>query len=161
MISIVGAKNSGKTTLIEKLLKFFNSRNINTVTIKHTSHEHHFDQPGKDTFRHRSAGANSTIAIGQDSFALFGVTDALVRQKVIDVISESADLCLIEGDKLSDSPKIVITNEIQNLDINKISNIVCSFGEKKLNSHIAHFNNHEVNKLGEFILNIDEDLSME
>lgn len=158
-ISIIGAKNAGKTTLIEKLLNYFSNRNIMTATIKHTSHSHHFDKPGKDTFRHRTAGAVSTIAIGPESFALFGIPDSSVRQKVIDIILESVDLCMIEGDKFSNVKKVVITRGIENLNINDISNIICSFGEKNLNSQIAHFSDFELDKLGEFILNINKDVN--
>lgn len=156
-ISIVGAKNAGKTTLIEKLLDYFKSQNLKSVTIKHTSHSHYFDKPGKDTFRHRTAGAVSTIAIGPESFALFGVPNSSVKQKIINVVLESVDICLIEGDKFSDVKKIVITREIENLDINEISNIICSYGGGNLDEGIKHFNNDEENRLGEFILSISDD----
>ena len=61
IIGVVGWKNSGKTTLIEKLINEFNHRSLTVSTIKHSHHNFSVDKPGTDSFRHFNAGAKETI----------------------------------------------------------------------------------------------------
>ena len=61
IISIVGASGAGKTTLLEKLIPALSRRGYKTGTIKHDIHGFEIDRPGKDSWRHKHAGASSTI----------------------------------------------------------------------------------------------------
>ena len=61
VIGIIGWKDTGKTTLIEKLINEFNDRNFSVSTIKHSHHRISVDKEGTDTFRHFNAGARETI----------------------------------------------------------------------------------------------------
>ena len=61
IISIVGASGAGKTTLLEKLIPALSRRGYRTGTIKHDVHGFEIDRPGKDSWRHKHAGASSTI----------------------------------------------------------------------------------------------------
>jgi GTPase SAR1 family protein len=70
-IGIIGAKNSGKTTLIEALIKALSERELRIATIKHTPHDHSFDTDGKDSYKHRQAGSTVTMAVGNNEMALF------------------------------------------------------------------------------------------
>ena len=54
---MIGRKNSGKTTLVSELVTEFTARGYRVGTIKHTHHQHELDVPGKDSYRHREAGA--------------------------------------------------------------------------------------------------------
>jgi len=60
-IHIVGHAGCGKTTLIVDLVKNFVKKNIIVGTLKHSAHVHELDKPGKDSFRHRTAGAAPSI----------------------------------------------------------------------------------------------------
>ena len=57
VVSFVGKPDSGKTTLLEKLIPELNRRGYRVGTIKHHVHQFEMDKPGKDTFRHKQAGA--------------------------------------------------------------------------------------------------------
>ena len=56
-IHVVGRKNSGKTTLVVELVRHFTAAGLRVGTVKHTSHSHELDTPGKDSYQHRHAGA--------------------------------------------------------------------------------------------------------
>ena len=71
IIGVVGWKNTGKTTLIEKLIKEFNLRNLTVSTIKHSHHRISVDKEGTDTFRHFNAGARETILASKKKWIKF------------------------------------------------------------------------------------------
>lgn len=70
VIGIVGWKNSGKTTLIEKLVAGFIARGLRVSTVKHAHHDFDVDQSGKDSDRHRAAGAHEVIVASGKRWAL-------------------------------------------------------------------------------------------
>jgi molybdopterin-guanine dinucleotide biosynthesis protein B len=150
-IGIVGAKNSGKTTLIEKVINELSKRSINVMSIKHTAHQHNFDTEGKDSYRHRNAGASLTLAINPSEFALFSQCDDMLLSKIENLIAESFDICLVEGDKFSDIPKILLTRNIPKIDKNNIENILVTYGDDN-NSCETHFFTEEINQLCDFII---------
>ena len=70
-IHIVGRRNHGKTALIVDLLGEFRRRGIQVGSIKHSAHRHELDPPGKDSYRHREAGANPAGIISCNLMAVF------------------------------------------------------------------------------------------
>ncbi len=70
-IHIVGKKNSGKTTLIVELISSLKKRGFKVGSIKHSSHAHDIDRPGKDSHRHRTAGANPSAFITPVGIGIF------------------------------------------------------------------------------------------
>lgn len=71
LIHIVGRKNSGKTTLIVELVRQLAGNGLQVGTIKHTHHVHELDTPGKDSYRHRQAGAAVSAIMTPDTRAVF------------------------------------------------------------------------------------------
>ena len=67
---IVGWKNAGKTTLMERLVAEIASRGLTVSTVKHAHHAFDVDTPGKDSFRHRAAGASETLVSSAARWAL-------------------------------------------------------------------------------------------
>ena len=67
---VIGWKNSGKTTLIERLVADIVSRGFSVSTIKHAHHTFDVDQSGKDSYRHRVAGASEVLLTSSKRFAL-------------------------------------------------------------------------------------------
>ncbi|WP_408998602.1 molybdopterin-guanine dinucleotide biosynthesis protein B [Syntrophus buswellii] len=109
VISIVGKSNTGKTTLIEKLVPELAKRGYRVATIKHHLHDFDIDIEGKDSWRHRQAGARATVIATPRKVALiedveedFSI-DALRERYIHDV-----DLILTEGFKGNPHPKIEI-----------------------------------------------------
>ena len=70
IFGIVGWKNAGKTGLMERLVSDISSRGLVVSTIKHAHHEFDLDQPGKDSFRHRVAGAREVLIGSRKRWAL-------------------------------------------------------------------------------------------
>ncbi len=67
---IIGWKNAGKTGLMERLVAAITAQGLTVSTIKHVHHDVDLDQPGKDTFRHRVAGASEVVLASAHRFAL-------------------------------------------------------------------------------------------
>lgn len=97
-VAIVGRSGSGKTHLIERLIGQFVARGLRVATVKHT-HHHDFelDLPGKDSWRHRAAGASATLLVSDRRYAL--LADLAQPMDLVDVVRQvpPADLLLIEG----------------------------------------------------------------
>jgi molybdopterin-guanine dinucleotide biosynthesis protein MobB len=107
IVSIVGRSESGKTTLIEKLIPELKARGYRIGTIKHTHHAIEFDQAGKDSDRHRLAGAETVILASAASIAMVkntgtGDLDGLLRY------FDDVDLLITEGFKRAARPKIEV-----------------------------------------------------
>lgn len=107
VISIVGRSESGKTTLIEKLIPELTGRGYRIGTIKHTHHPVVMDQSGKDSARHRAAGADivmlaSAASVAMVKNAAHESLDSLVRY------FEEVDLLITEGYKSERRPKIEV-----------------------------------------------------
>ena len=108
-IAIVGIHNSGKTTLIEKLIPILKARGLRVGTIKHTCHEgFEIDVTGKDTFRHRSAGSEAVaISSGTKTVFIREFKSELALEELLELY-ESQDLVLVEGFKKSSLPKVEV-----------------------------------------------------
>lgn len=72
LVAVTGFRNSGKTTATESIVKELCRRSYRVGTFKHCHHGYDLDQPGKDSWRHRQAGATRTVLTGPDGFALLG-----------------------------------------------------------------------------------------
>lgn len=104
VIGVVGGKKSGKTSLLEDLIRELRSRGYSVAAIKHASHE--LDIPGKDTHRLREAGANVVCAISGDLTAIY--TDEIDLDDLLKQL-ESLDFVLLEGfSSRNDIPKVVV-----------------------------------------------------
>jgi molybdopterin-guanine dinucleotide biosynthesis adapter protein len=112
-LHIVGGKSHGKTTLIVELVKEFARRGVSIGTIKHTHHHHELDVPGKDSFRHRTAGASAAGILSPSMTAIFLPTDAASlenddRYSIIAPMFAQCRLVLVEGDSQTAAPKIEV-----------------------------------------------------
>ncbi|MCD8218265.1 MAG: molybdopterin-guanine dinucleotide biosynthesis protein B [Clostridiales bacterium] len=108
---ISGVKNSGKTTLITRLIPIFREMGWRTATIKHDGHGFDPDVPGTDSYRHRAAGACGTAIYSDDLTMVIKQNPAVVTEKDLIRAFPEADLILLEGFKWTDYPKIEIVRE--------------------------------------------------
>jgi molybdopterin-guanine dinucleotide biosynthesis protein B len=108
IISFAGHSGSGKTTFIEKLIPLLTRASINVAVIKHDAHGFEMDKPGKDTWRHKKAGAMATIisSANQIGMVLDAGHDHLPYE--LSFLVSSADLIIAEGFKKGPQPKIEI-----------------------------------------------------
>jgi len=100
VVAIVGRAGSGKTSLIERLIPALKARNLSVSTIKHTHHhEIELDVPGKDSHRHRLAGASEVIVASDTGWARIAAsTEATSLQNLLSQL-RPVDVVLVEGFK--------------------------------------------------------------
>ena len=105
---IVGWKNAGKTGLVERLVTEITSRGFTVSTIKHAHHTFDVDRPGKDSYRHRHAGATEVLLSSANRFALMHELRGSEEPSLADLLARLSpvDLVLIEGYKRDVHPKV-------------------------------------------------------
>lgn len=109
ILGVVGKKKVGKTTLIERLIPIFQLRRYRVGTVKHTAHEHAFDTEGKDSWRHRRAGAEATMLVSPSETAFFRpAVNGDDREKLLSFLFEGYDIVLVEGFKSRAGPKVEV-----------------------------------------------------
>ncbi|MFT6229333.1 MAG: molybdopterin-guanine dinucleotide biosynthesis protein MobB, partial [Paracoccaceae bacterium] len=101
IFGVAGWKNSGKTGLMERLVAEICARGITVSTIKHAHHAFDVDQPGKDSHRHRVAGAREVLLASGKRWALMHELRDVPEPPLADLIAHLSpvDLVLIEGYK--------------------------------------------------------------
>lgn len=100
-MGIVGRSGSGKTTLIERLLPLLRAQGVSVSTMKHTHHGVDLDRPGKDSFRHRTAGAHEVMLVSDQRWVLMHEDTAPHDgpRDILPLLARLApvDLVLVEG----------------------------------------------------------------
>jgi len=107
IVSIVGQSESGKTTLIEKVIPLLTQRGYRIGTIKHTHHAVDIDRSGKDSARHRTAGAETVTLASPGRIAMCKATSSETLDGLIRYF-EDVDLLITEGYKREKKPKIEV-----------------------------------------------------
>jgi molybdopterin-guanine dinucleotide biosynthesis protein B len=108
IISIVGRSGSGKTTLMEKLIPELARRGLRVATVKHDAHGFEADREGKDTWRHRMAGAVCSVISSSKGLAMFRAMDREASLDEIRGMVGDVDLVLTEGYKRESAPKVEV-----------------------------------------------------
>ena len=105
---VTGWKNSGKTTLTERLVAEFVMRGLSVSTLKHAHHTFEIDRPGKDSHRHRLAGARQVLVSSAERWALMSENRGAPEPPLAALLArlDPVDLVLIEGYKRDRHPKI-------------------------------------------------------
>ncbi len=110
LFGLAGWSGSGKTTLLTALLPVLIGRGLTVSTIKHAHHEFDIDKPGKDSYRHREAGATEVLIASAKRWALMHELRDAVEPDLEGLLARLApvDLVLIEGFKGHPHPKLEI-----------------------------------------------------
>lgn len=112
VINIVGyGSNTGKTVLMEGLIKELTERGLKVATIKHDVHGFDIDKKGKDTYRHRMAGADTVIISSKNRLAMIKEVQCEVELSDIINMIDDKDIILVEGYKRSNLRKIEVYRE--------------------------------------------------
>lgn len=113
VFGVTGWKNSGKTTLVTRLVTEFTRRGLSVSTLKHAHHAFDIDKPGADSFRHREAGAREVMIVSGTRWALMrelrDESEPAIEAALAHI--SPCDLILIEGYKREGHPKIEVRRQ--------------------------------------------------
>lgn len=107
IISIVGKAESGKTTLIEKLIPELKKRGYKVGTVKHAFHGFEMDKKGKDSQRHMAAGADTVIIVSEERVVINKKNNNETLDSIVRYFSD-VDIIITEGYKKENKPKIEV-----------------------------------------------------
>ncbi|KAB2954571.1 molybdopterin-guanine dinucleotide biosynthesis protein B [Heliorestis acidaminivorans] len=108
VLSIVGTSNSGKTTLLEKIIVEMKKRGYRIATVKHSHHDAEIDRPGKDTWRHGQAGADKVVLSTPTKVAIIEkLAEEVALEQILERIS-GVDIIFTEGYKRGSQKKIEV-----------------------------------------------------
>jgi len=111
VMGVIGWKNSGKTTLVVALVQELTHRGYRVATVKHAHHAFDIDQPGKDSYLHRKAGAQDVIVSSGSRWAHMHEIADEAEPELIDLLPrlpDEVDIILVEGFKRDAHPKIEV-----------------------------------------------------
>ena len=111
VVGFAGFSGAGKTTLIEQVIAAFRARGLRVSVIKHAHHRFDIDRPGKDSYRHREAGAFEVLIASRHRLALmreFERDTELTVHQLLAQLQRGVDWVLVEGFKHSDLPKVEV-----------------------------------------------------
>jgi molybdopterin-guanine dinucleotide biosynthesis protein B len=110
IIGLAGWSGSGKTTLVTSVIPVLVRRGLKVATVKHAHHEFDIDQPGKDSWLHRKAGANEVAIVSSRRWAIIHEMGSEPEVSLVDVLAKLSpvDLVIVEGFKRHAHPKIEI-----------------------------------------------------
>ena len=108
-----GFSGSGKTTLLEEVIALLKAQALRVSVLKHAHHRFDIDQPGKDSWRHRQAGAYEVLIASDQRLALMREYEAIHEPDVHALLAQlsAVDWVLVEGFKLAPLPKIEVWRE--------------------------------------------------
>jgi len=109
ILSLVGYSNSGKTILMEKLVAGLVAKGLRIATIKHSHHQPEMDTPGKDSWRHKQAGASTSLLVGPEKMLMVSDVDETLNPELLTArLFRDYDLVLVEGYASVAGPKIEV-----------------------------------------------------
>ena len=152
IIAFVGHSESGKTTLIEKLIKELKSRGYRVATMKHAGRESSLDEPGKDSWRHIQAGSEATILQTQDKAMLIKpIAQDTQIQEVARLFGEDPDIILADGFKGSDVPKIEVHRLETGPLLTDVRKLIAIATDESLDTKTRQFNLEDVKGIADFL----------
>ncbi len=154
IVSIVGKSDSGKTTLIEKMIPELNRRGYQVATIKHNIHGFDIDHEGKDSWRHKRAGAHTVVIASRRSVAFiedvekdYSITE--LKNRYI----KNVDIILVEGYKGNPHPKIEVNRAEmkQELLCGKDDNLIAIVSDRKLDIDVPSLDMNDISGIVDII----------
>jgi molybdopterin-guanine dinucleotide biosynthesis protein B len=155
LVSFVGRSNTGKTTVIERLIPILGERGLTVAVIKHHPHDFEFDKPGKDTYRYKQAGAKIAILASPHKVAVVADTETeLTLEEIIARCVHDVDLLIVEGFKREEIPKIEVFQRNEGADIPVCTgdkNLIAVITDESIDTLLPVFSRDDIGSVAEFI----------
>ena len=156
-IAVIGWKNSGKTTLVSNLVKYFDSQNITVGVIKHAHHSFDIDHPNTDSYKIRKSGAYKTTLISENRLAYIEEKkDAEINLNDLISLNSGCDIIILEGFKKIDRLKKIEVRLKQNNKeplYNTIKNVKLLITDDDQTHPIKTLNHNQIDLIAEEVLN--------
>ena len=153
---VVGWKNSGKTGLMERLVAEFTRRGFSVSTVKHAHHSFDVDHPGKDSHRHRVAGAKEVLLASGTRWALMHELTDEQEPPLEDLLGKlsKVDLVLVEGYKRDTHRTIEAHRQATRTDLIAAGDatVRAIASDKELDVDLPVFDLNDTNSIADFIL---------
>jgi len=151
-ISVVGKSKSGKTTLIEKLIPELKKRGYRVGTVKHASHDFDMDKKGKDSWRHKAAGADTVIVASSERIVMVK-DENFVQLESIEKYFDDVDLVITEGFKKEKRPKIEVCCSHKNKTplCNDDKTFIALVTDRDISVNVPTFGSEEIEALSDLI----------
>ncbi|MGA9005317.1 MAG: molybdopterin-guanine dinucleotide biosynthesis protein B [Xanthobacteraceae bacterium] len=110
VIGLAGWSGSGKTTLVTRVIPVLVERGLKVATVKHAHHDFDLDQPGKDSWLHRQAGAREVAIVSSRRWAIVHELKDEAEPPLMDILAKlsAVDLVIVEGFKRHAHPKLEV-----------------------------------------------------
>lgn len=110
IIGLAGWSGSGKTTLVTKVIPVLVRRGLKVATVKHAHHDFDTDQPGKDSWQHRQAGASEVAIVSSRRWAIVHELGEEAEPPLVEILAKLSpvDLVIVEGFKRHSHPKLEV-----------------------------------------------------
>ncbi|MBN2255189.1 MAG: molybdopterin-guanine dinucleotide biosynthesis protein B [Deltaproteobacteria bacterium] len=154
ILSIIGKSNSGKTTLVEKLIHELRQRGYRVATIKHNRHGFDIDHEGKDSWRHKQAGAKMTVIASPAKVAVVEDIDRdYTIEELVGRFIHDVDIVLVEGFKKNTLPKIEVFRKELNRELISIgdNSLIAVAGNYDIDIDVPCFDRNDAKDIADFI----------
>ena len=155
IVSVVGFSGAGKTTLLEKLIRVLTSRGYRVGSIKHDVHGFEFDKPGKDSWRHKHAGAITTLISSPHQIGMVMDVDHDHTPDELKVFFRNIDIIITEGYKQGNKPKL----EIFRSDVHEEplcrndDHLIALISDVNVDLGVPRFSLDDIDGLADFLIN--------
>lgn len=154
LLSIIGRKGSGKSEILERLIALLSQRGFRIGVIKHLARDDsEIDEPGKDTYRYRSQGAERVVLAGRKRLALFSNLREKIPLDQLLTFFEDFDLIFLEGYFQEEFPKIEVHRKElgERLLTERVQNVMAVVSNEVREDGPPHFSFDQLERLALFI----------
>ena len=152
IVSFVGKSESGKTTLIEKLIRELKSRGYRVATIKHAPKGASLDEPGKDSWRHIAAGSEATAVSSPDKLVVIKpATPDITLDEIAHFLGEDYDIILTDGFKQGSAPKIEVHRKEVGSPLGDLPKLIAIATDEILETKTRQFSLEDISGLADFL----------
>lgn len=154
IVSVVGLSGAGKTTLLEKLIRVLSGRGYRVGSIKHDVHGFELDKPGKDSWRHKHAGAATTLISSRSQIGMVMDVDHDHHPDELKGFFTNVDIILTEGYKQGNKPKLeIFRNNVHEEPLCKNDeHLIALISDMRMDLGVPQFSLDDIDGLADFLI---------